>query len=266
MSNNQGGRYVISNGIKTQVQAPTKDRFREVYSEEEEARDNALVEQVVDALRALEKRAEELKPGVTDDKDNALPELAGRWKSVGFPKVGLAMLHHMMVEGNRDLLGAASAREVHRDAIKNARAFYPVEFPDEPLRLALREHSLAQSYGFPIATKSGKEIDTHFQMLVQKQVKSYGEKGLKQNNGQTVRNRHTKNTHAEIAEWFHKLHMSDPQQYPRSGTGYTAAAAVITDEGSKKVSKTTVETAYTNSDLYKSAITFGLFKTQKSNH
>lgn len=230
--NNQGGSYVIRNGVRTQVQAPTKDRFREVYSEEEEAKDNALVAQVLDALKALERRAEELKPGITNDPDNALPELAGRWKHDGFPKVGLAMLHRMMVKGSRDLLGAATAWEVHRDAIKNARTFYPVKYPDEPLRLALWEHGLSNYHGFSTPSNSAQSISNAFEKLFSHQVEYFGQGELKTISRQTVAHKYeTKEKELLIANWFFQLWKDDPKKYPttRNGMGFLNAADQINE-------------------------------------
>lgn len=217
---NQGGRYVIQNGVRTQVQAPTKDSFREVYSEEEEAKDNALVEQVLDALKALERRAEELKPGITNDPDNALPELAGRWKHDGFPKVGLAMLHRMMVKGSHDLLGAATAWEIHRDAIKNARSFYPVKYPDEPLRLALWEHGLSNYHGFATPSNSAQSINNAFEKLFSHQVEYFGQGELSTSSRQAVAQRYeTKERELLIANWFFQLWKGDPKKYPTTSNG-----------------------------------------------
>lgn len=229
---NQGGRYVIQNGVRTQVHPPTKDRFREVYSEEEEAKDNVLVEQVIDALRALEKRAEELKPGITSDPDNALPELAGRWKHDGFPKVGLAMLHRMMVKGSHDLLGAATAWEIHRDAIKNARTFYPVKYPNEPLRLALWEHGLANYRSFPSPSGSAQSISNAFEKLTSYQVEYFGQGELRTTSRQEVAQRfETKERELLIANWFFQLWSRDPKRYPttRNGMGFLNAADQINE-------------------------------------
>ncbi|MEL7611248.1 hypothetical protein AAGW18_01985 [Vreelandella titanicae] len=231
MSNNQSGRYVIRNGIKTQVQAPTKDRFREVYSEEEEARDTALVEQVIDALRALEKRAEELKPSIANDPDNALPELAGRWKTEGFPKVGLAMLHHMMSKGSRDLLGAASAWEAHRNDIKGARAFYPVEYPNEPLRLALWEHGVSRLQGFPASSSSATIIDECFSQFSQLKTVHFGENYLAPNDkNKQVKPKAKEERNVHLASLFFTLYRSDPK-YTKDDSGYEEAAIELAKQG-----------------------------------
>ncbi|WP_447530106.1 hypothetical protein [Vreelandella sp. TE19] len=232
MSKSQGGRYILQNGIRKQVQAPTIDRFREVYSEEEEAKDNDLVEQVIDTLRALEKRAEELKPGIADDPNNALPELAGRWKDEGFPKAGLAMLHHMMVKGGRDLLAAATAWEVHRNAIKSARNFYPAEHPNEPLKLALWEHGLSNYSGFPTSSFSSQKISNAFEKLTSYQVEYFGQGELRTTSRQEVAQRfETKERELLIANWFFQLWSSDPKRYPttRNGMGFLNAADQINE-------------------------------------
>ena len=229
---NQGGCYVVKNGVKTQVKAPTKDNFREVYSEEEEAKDNALVEQVLDALKALEKRAEELKPGITNDPDNALPELAGRWKHDDFPKVGLAMLHRMMVKGSHDLLGAATAWETHRNAIKSARTFYPAEYPNEPLKLALWEHGLSNYSGLPPSSFSSQSISNAFEKLTSYQVEYFGQGELRTTSRQEVAQRfETKERELLIANWFFQLWSCDPKRYPttRNGMGFLNAADQINE-------------------------------------
>lgn len=234
---NQGGCYVIKNGVRTQVQPPTKDRFREVYSEEEEAKDNALVEQVIDALRALEKRAEELKPGITNDPDNALPELAGRWKHDGFPKVGLAMLHRMMVKGSHDLLGAATAWEIHRDAIKNARAFYRMEHSDQPLRLALWENGCSRLHGFPPSSSSADIIEDSFSDFYNLKTTYFGEKKLLPNDKQKVTSAAEKAKKVEkrdkstwLANLFFNLYRTNPK-CTKTLDGYAEAAEELAKQG-----------------------------------
>ncbi|BCB60790.1 hypothetical protein HaloA020_14910 [Halomonas sp. A020] len=250
---NQGGCYVVKNGVKTQVKAPTKDNFREVYSEEEEAKDNALVEQVLDALRALEKRAEELKPGITNDPDNALPELAGRWKYDGFPKVGLAMLHRMMVKGGSDLLGAATAWEIHRDAIKKARSFYHAELSDQPLRLALWENGCSHTHGFPHSSSSAEAIENSFSNFYKLETTYFGEEALKPNDKNEVakaaKDRKKKEKEEEktkLANLFFNLYRTDPR-YSKAGPGYEEAAEELQKQGIY-VSGGTIKKAVEQSD------------------
>ncbi|MDQ7734997.1 hypothetical protein QT231_20035 [Halomonas sp. SpR1] len=237
MTKMNGGRYVRGNSVLTQVEAPTKDRLREVYSEEEEARDNALVEQVLDALKALERRAEELKPGINNDPDNALPELAGNWKHEGFPKVGLAMLHRMMVKGSRDLLGAATAWEVHRDAIKNARAFYPVEYPDEPLRLALWENGCSRLNGFPLSSSSADIIEDSFRNFCKLKTTYFGERALQPNDkkevkkvAQEVKKKAIKDEKTKAANLVFNLYQTNPN-FTKTENGYAEAKEELAKQG-----------------------------------
>ncbi|MDR5904009.1 hypothetical protein [Franzmannia qiaohouensis] len=234
------------------------------YSEHDKQRDDALVSAAIDALRALENRLEELAPGITEDPDNVLPESAGRWRFDSFPRVGLALLSHMMQTGSHDLVGSASVWEIHRETIQSVRQVYQARYPREPLRLALAEHGYSRYRGFPPSSSSTSEIDRHFIEYAQELVKHYGEGAISPNSGQAVRSRCKEEEYKDIAERFHELHTADPEQFPRSGTGYTAAAAVMADEGFKKVSKTKVESAYTSSDLYLSAVMFGVLKSPKS--
>jgi len=234
---NKGGRYVIQNGVRTQVQPPTKDRFREVYSEEEEAKDNVLVEQVIDALRALEKRAEELKPGITNDPDNALPELAGRWKYDGFPKVGLAMLHRMMVKGSHDLLGAATAWEIHRDSIKNARAFYHTKCSDQPLRLALWESGCSRLHGFPQSSSSADIIEDNFSEFYQLKTTYFGEKALRPNDkkevkkaAQDIDKKAKRDEKTKAANLVFNLYRTNPN-FTKTDDGYAEAEEELAKQG-----------------------------------
>lgn len=252
MNKNQGGRYRIENGVRTQVQAPTKDRFREIYSEEEEAKDNALVEHVIDALRALEKRAEELKPGITDDPDNALPELAGRWKSESFPKVGLAMLHRMMVKGGGDLLGAATAWEIHRDAIKKARIFYHAEHSDQPLRLALWESGCSRLHGFPPSSSSADTIEDSFSDFYELKTTYFGENTLRPNNNKEVKKATQEQKKKEkekekdrLANLFFNLYRTN-SKFSKTGPGYEEAARELEKQGIY-VSGDTIKKAVDNS-------------------
>ena len=240
------------------------DRQAAPYSEHDKQRDDALVKKAIDALRALENRLEELAPGIADDPTNVLPESAGRWKHEPFPSVGLALLLRMSQTGGHDLVGAASAWEIHRATIESARQVFRDRYPREPLRLALVEHGYSLYRCFPPPSASAREIDRHFVEFGQELVKHYGETGIRPNTGQAVSTRHKEDEYRDIAERFHELHMADPEQFPRSGPGYTAAAAVMADEGFKKVSKTKVESAYTSSDLYMSAVMFGVLRSPKN--
>lgn len=264
-----GGSYIRQkDGTLVQVAGPTHDpgaAARQRYRDIEKPKDDALVANAIEALRALEARMKELDPGITNDRTNVLPEMATRWKVEGFPRVGLAVLFQMMKKGHSDLVAGASQWKIHRDTIQYVRKVYPEQYPGEPLRQALVEHGYSRYYHFPPPTSSTDTIDENFVAFAQQKVASLGEGTIKAHSGTVVRSQRLSDERRRIAERFHELHLADPDQFPRTGVGYAAAAAVLEDEGFKKTGKTKVEGAYTSSDLYLSAIMFGMLKSPKNN-
>lgn len=227
--------------------------------------DVALVKQALDALLAMEDRLEELAPGITDDPDAVLPEPGGRWKHEGFPRAGLALLFRMMQTGSQDLEGTASAWKLYQDAMRDGREKHRGRYrAHEPLRLALWEHGCARHWRFPPPSASCDAIESAFAELRDQQAEYFGQGLIQGNSGNAVGSQRTREKHKDIAERFHELHMTDPEQFPRSGAGYTAAAVVMTDEGFEKVGKSTVEAAYMKSDLYLSAVIFGALESPKN--
>lgn len=199
--------------------------------------DALLVKQAIDAIKALEDRLEQLKPGITSDSDNVLPDLAPSWKAKGFPKVGLAVLQHMMACGSDDLISAATAWEFHRDAIKKARAFYPVEYPGEPLRLALWEYGLANYRGFMASTSCADVIDQSFSDFWELKTTYYGEDVLQPNDKQKVisaaqeaKKREKRDKDAWLANLFFNLYLTNPK-CTKTDDGYAEAAEELAKQG-----------------------------------
>lgn len=267
MNPKEGGRYIRRDGELVQVEGPAKDPNAEAWQRYEETQkpiDDALVANAIEALSALEARMEEMEPGITSDRDNVLPEMATRWKFDGFPQAALAVLFHMMKKGHTDLVAGASEWKIHRDTIRSVREVYPERYPGEPLRQALVEHGYSRHHNFPPPTSSTDTIDENFVTFAKQKVASLGEGAIKPHSGPVVRSQRLSDERERIAVRFHELHLNDPDQFPRTGVGYAAAAAVLEDEGFKKTGKTKVERAYTSSDLYLSAIMFGMLKSPKN--
>lgn len=192
--------------------------------------DAELVQQALDALRALEDRLEEVAPGITDDHDGVMPEPGGRWKHEDFPRVGLALLFRMMQTGGSDLEGAASAWKNYRDTMKAGRVGHREHYPRDPLRWALWQQGCAQRWRFPPPTSSTEEIEDAFNELRGRQVQHFGQGRLEAHTRQVVASAHeTPERTLLIANRYFELWQSDPRKYASTtdGLGLDRAADVI---------------------------------------
>lgn len=247
MNPKKGGRYIRQkDGTLVQVEGPTRDPNAEAwrrYEETEKPKDDTVVANAIEALKALEARMEELEPGITDDRDNALPELATRWKFDGFPRVGLAALFHMMKKGHSDLVASASEWKIHRDTIRSVRESHPDEHPHEPLRQALVEHGYSRYRHFPPPTSSTDVIDENFVAFAQQEVTTLGEGSIRPNSKQAVSALSTEEKHVEIANLFYTWRHAHPGQFPKTPEGYERASEKLEQLGYQGVSADTIKSA-----------------------
>lgn len=202
--------------------------------------DAALVKQAMDALRALEVRAEELAPGITEE-DDVYP---------GGGMAGLSLIYHIMrtecsiEEASKHLEEHCRELEIVQTDYRKARA--------EPLRLTLEEIDLAGSNHFPPPQVAMNTLNYAIARISQGRDAYLGQHGgMERTDGREMQKQRTERQRQHLARRFADLHQSDPAEYPVSKIGFARASATLEDTGEDKVKPGTIEKAFLGSIHHK---------------
>lgn len=204
--------------------------------------DAELVQQAINALRALEARAESLSPGVTEEDDVYPSGDAGM--------AGLALMYHVMRLGCC-LEDAVQHLEEHCRELETLQGDYR-KGREEPLRMTLEEIELAAGNHFPPPQVAMNTLNYAIARVTQGDDAYLGEHGgMERASGIEMRERRTKRHRQYLARRFVEMHRQEPAYFPISKIGFGRASAVLEDEGVIGAKPSSIEKALLRSVHHK---------------